>query len=81
MLHGLNWKKYTLFTVVTVTELGAGWRLAGFSIVKSEPNQPTDRDILLHIVKTYLSEMHTDVTPPLVEVSPRNSDETICMII
>jgi hypothetical protein len=51
------------------TELASGWRLAGFSIVKSEPNQPNDRDIVLHIFKTYLSEMHTDVTPPLVDVS------------
>lgn len=60
---------YMFFLFFCKLELASGWRLAGFSIVKSEQNQPNDRDIILHIFKTYLSEMHTDLTPPLVDVS------------
>jgi hypothetical protein len=61
-------KRKAIYVVFKI-ELASGWRLAGFSIVKSEQNQPNDRDVILHIFKTYLSEMHTDVTPPLVDVS------------
>ncbi|KAG2180077.1 hypothetical protein INT43_003864 [Umbelopsis isabellina] len=67
LIPGFEQVEHRAYIIKRMKELGSGWRLAGFSIVKSEANQPTDRDIVLHIVKTYLSEMHTDVTPPLVD--------------
>ncbi|KAM3578469.1 hypothetical protein VKS41_009060 [Umbelopsis sp. WA50703] len=67
LIPGFEQVEHRAYIIKRMKELGSGWRLAGFSIVKSEPNQPSDRDIVLHIVKTYLSEMHTDVTPPLVD--------------
>ncbi|KAH8556898.1 hypothetical protein BGW37DRAFT_29585 [Umbelopsis sp. PMI_123] len=67
LVPGYEQVEHRAYIIKRIKELASGWRLAGFSIVKSEPNQPNDRDIVLHIFKTYLSEMHTDVTPPLVD--------------
>ncbi|CAO3696339.1 unnamed protein product [Umbelopsis ramanniana] len=67
LVPGYEQVEHRAYIIKRIKELASGWRLAGFSIVKSEQNQPNDRDIILHIFKTYLSEMHTDLTPPLVD--------------